>query len=67
MNPVVSSAIRSARSYGVVGVINWIRLKSSRRQIRASGPASSTGKSGTIAPATPAALASVTYASSPWR
>ena len=60
MKPVVRSAIRRARSRGVVGVISWMSEKSSRRQMSASGPASSTGRSGTIAPATPAAFASAT-------
>ena len=39
-----------------MGLISWIRLKSAARQCRASSVASSAGKSGTIAPAAPAAL-----------
>ncbi len=67
MKPVVDCAIRTARSLGVVGVMSWIRRRSSAVASRQSESDSSTGRSGTIRPSKPARTASRRKRSAPWR
>ena len=61
------SQIRTARSRGVVGVTSWISARPRAAVTFASDADSSSGRSGTIRPATPRSATASQYFSTPWR